>query len=143
MTNPTTTPITGGCYCGAIRYEITAPAMMKAQCHCRECQHNNGGSPNVFGVYPESGFRYVKGTPKTFSRSDLAQAVQREFCATCGTPILSRAPHVIPGAAIVKVGSMDDGARDFGKPDAAIFLCDVSPWHVLPEGLPRFDKMPG
>lgn len=138
----TTPPIAGGCYCGAVRYEITAPAMMKAQCHCRECQHNSGGGPNVFGVYPESGFRYVKGTPTTFQRRDISPAVQREFCGTCGSPILTRAPHLIPGAAIVKAGSMDNGAEAFGKPDAAIFLCDVAPWHTVPDGLPRFDKMP-
>ena len=137
------TPITGGCYCGAIRYEITAAPMLKAQCHCRECQHNSGGGANVFGVYPDTGFRYVKGEPQRFQRSDLANAVTREFCGTCGSPLVSRAPHVIPNASIVKIGSMDNGARDYGKPDMAIFCCDQSPWNAVAEGLPRFDKMPG
>lgn len=138
----TETPLRGGCYCGALRYEITAPALMKAQCHCRECQHNSGGGPNVFGVYPETAFRYVQGTPTVFRRADLATPVQREFCGTCGAPILSRAPHLIPDAAIVKVGSMDSAARDYGKPEVAVFLCDAAPWHVVPDGVAAFDTMP-
>jgi hypothetical protein len=59
--------------------------MMKAQCHCRECQYITGGSPNMFLLMPPKGFSYAKGTPKQFARSDLERALTREFCAECGT----------------------------------------------------------
>jgi hypothetical protein len=45
--------------------------MMKAQCHCRECQYITGGSPNMFVLMSPDGFSYTKGTHKRFSRSDL------------------------------------------------------------------------
>ena len=80
----------GGCYCGAVRYAAEGEPMFKAQCHCRECQYITGGSPNMFLLMPLDGFSYTKGTPKKFTRSDLEGAVTREFCAECGTHIVTR-----------------------------------------------------
>src|SRR6201986_1923979 len=96
----------GGCYCGAVRYQAEGKPMLKAQCHCRECQYISGGSPNMFVLMPPDGFSYTKGAPKKFPRSDLEGAVTREFCAECGTHIITRPPHV-PGV-VLKVGTLDD-----------------------------------
>jgi hypothetical protein len=63
----------------------SASPMMKAQCHCRECQYISGGSPNMFMLMPIGGFSYSKRTPKQFTRSVLEAAVTREFYAECGT----------------------------------------------------------
>jgi hypothetical protein len=45
----------GGCYCGQVRYKAEGDPMMKAQCHCRECQYISGGSPNMFVLMPLDG----------------------------------------------------------------------------------------
>ena len=82
----------GGCYCGQVRYIAEGEPMLKAQCHCRECQYISGGAPNMFVLMPIDGFSYTKGTPKKFSRSDLEGAVTREFCAECGTHLVTRPP---------------------------------------------------
>ena len=96
----------GGCYCGAVRYVAEGEPSLKAQCHCRECQYISGGSANMFLLMPPDGFRYTKGTPKTFSRSDLENPVTREFCAECGTHLTTRRPGL--PAVILKVGTLDD-----------------------------------
>ena len=83
--------LTGGCYCGAVRYEAEGQPLMQAQCHCRECQYITGGSPNMFVAMAPDGFKYTKGTPKQFSRKDLEKPVTREFCAECGT--IPRSPR--------------------------------------------------
>ena len=75
----------GGCYCGAVRYEVDGEPVMKAQCHCRECQYITGGASNMFMAVPLDAFRYTKGQPKQFKRKDLAAPVTREFCPECGT----------------------------------------------------------
>lgn len=130
----------GGCYCGAVRYEIVADPVMNLQCHCRECQHISGGSPNVSVGVPESAFRYTKGTPKQFRRSDLETPVTREFCGDCGTPLLSKAP-VLPGVNIVKLGSLDNPAV-FGNPQMAIFTAEKQPFHTIADGVPQFEGLP-
>jgi hypothetical protein len=131
----------GGCYCGAVRYSVGGPAMFKGQCHCRECQYITGGGPNVFMVVGPPSFSYTKGAPKTFTRADIPNPVTREFCPDCGTHMTTRAQG---GAmVIVKVGTLDEPAAAYGMPQAAIFLCDKQPFHVVPEGVAQFDKMPG
>jgi len=133
--------VEGGCYCGAIRYRVEGEPLFKGQCHCRECQYIAGGSPNMVLGMPESGFSYTSGSPRPFRRSDIPDPVTREFCADCGTHLLSRAPGV-PGAVLLKVGTLDDPSV-FGAPQMAIFTIDKQPFHQIPEGVPVFERMPG
>ncbi len=133
--------IEGGCYCGAVRYASEGDPMFKGQCHCRECQYISGGSPNVVMAMPEAGFTYSKGAPKAFTRSDLDKPATREFCAECGTHLLSRAP-TLPGAVLIKVGTFDDPSV-FGAPQMAIFTIDQQSFHHVPEGMPSFERTPG
>jgi len=132
--------VEGGCYCGAVRYVAEGDPMLKAQCHCRECQYLTGGAPNFFMAMPVAGFTYTKGAPKAFTRSDLERPVTREFCSECGTHLATRAPGF--PAAIVKVGSMDDPSQ-FGGPQLAMYTMDKQAWHMIPEGLTAFEKRPG
>jgi hypothetical protein len=133
--------VEGGCYCGAVRYEVEGDPVFKGQCHCRECQYITGGSPNVTMAMPDASFAYTKGSPKEFRRSDLESPVTREFCAECGTHLLSRAPG-LPGAVLLKVGSFDDPSQ-FGEPQMAIFTIDKQAFHHVPEGIAAFERMPG
>ena len=131
--------IEGGCYCGAVRYEAEGDPVMKAQCHCRECQYISGGSPNLVLGMPMAGFRITKGAPKGFTRSDLENPVTREFCPDCGTHLLSRMP-TLP-IALIKVGTLDDPAL-FEGPQMAIFTVDAQAFHPIPEGVPTFERLP-
>jgi hypothetical protein len=101
--------------------------------------HISGGAPNMFLLMPPDGFRYTKGTPKQFTRSDLERAVTREFCAECGTHILTRRPGL--PAVVLKVGTLDD-PRVFGRPQMAIYTIDKQPFHQIPDGLPTFERLP-
>jgi len=129
----------GGCYCGAIRYKAEGEPVMLGQCHCRECQYITGGVPNTFIAIPLKGFSYTKGSPATFTRSDLTRAVTREFCPTCGTAIGTRPPG--DRLMIVKVGTMDDPSQY--RPTVAIHTADAQPFHVMPDGIRAFERLPG
>ena len=63
----------------------------------------------------------------------------REFCAECGTHVVTRSPGF--PAVIIKVGSLDDPS--VFAPDLAIFTVDKQAFHHIPEGIPAFERLPG
>ena len=92
-------------------------------------------------IMPADPFAYVKGAPKSFTRTDIEGPGTREFCAECGTHLVSRAPG-LPGAVIVKVGTLDEPSA-FGNPQIAIFTCDKQSFHQIPAGVHAFERVPG
>ena len=133
--------LAGGCYCGSVRYLAEGEPLFKGQCHCRECQYISGGNPNVVMGMAESGFAYTKGAPKQHRRSDLTNPVTREFCPECGTHLLGKGSG-LPGAVLIKVGTLDDPSV-FGGPQMLIFTIDKQSFHYLPDNVPAFERIPG
>ena len=131
--------ISGGCYCGSLRYEANGDVEASIQCHCRECQYITGGNPNVIMIMPLSGFEFVKGIPKTFKRKDIEKAVTRLFCENCGTGIGTKNPNR-PNSIILKVGTFDDPS--IFKPNIAIFTTDKQKFHYIEDGLKSFERRP-
>ena len=129
----------GQCYCGALRYSVTAKPVFKAQCHCRECQYFSGGGPNYFMLLPEDSFDWTSGTPVEFRHPMPENPVTRSFCGTCGTHISTHLPA--GGNMVLKVGTLDDPSL-YGGPHAAIHAADKQPFHLFPEGASVFDKLP-
>lgn len=126
----------GGCCCGALRYVAEGEPLMKAQCHCRECQYYTGGPAALVMTMPLAGFRYTKGEPSHYKSAD-ASAATRDFCPACGTHTVSRpdAPVVV-----VKIGTLDDPTQ-FGAPEMAIHVADKQPFQHIADGLPAFERL--
>jgi len=131
--------LAGGCYCGEVRYEVTADPVMSAQCHCRPCQYFSGGGPNYFMLVRPDAFAFSKGEARSFRRPDLDNAVTREFCPTCGTHLLTRRPDM--RFVILKAGTLDEPAA-FGQPAMAIFCAERPPFHLLPDSIAAHDGLP-
>ena len=81
----------------------------------------------------------LSGEPRKFSRSDLESPVTREFCGECGTHLATRRPGL--PLIILKVGTLDDPSL-FGAPQMAIYTIDKQPFHIVPEGLQTFERLP-
>jgi hypothetical protein len=79
--------LTGGCQCGAIRYALYAQPDNASVCHCRMCQKASGNLFGAFAGVKRAEFAWTRGTPKHFNSS---QAVVRDFCGDCGTPLTYR-----------------------------------------------------
>lgn len=132
--------IEGGCFCGAIRYQVTAPFAGTAACHCRKCQYGSGGGPNYVALVPREAFKIIAGSPVAhLSKADSGAEVARAFCGTCGTPIYSDSPN-LPYRA-VRVGSLDDPTNM--RPAAHVWMAAAPPWHAIELGEVVFDKGPG
>ena len=76
--------LTGGCLCGAVRYEVREPLSGSIYCHCRICQRALGGAFSLAVPCARRGFRLLCGSPRYFESSKI---VQRGFCGDCGTPL--------------------------------------------------------
>ena len=82
-----TLPVTGGCLCGAVRFQSTEPPEEVSYCHCRMCQ-KSCGNPYFLGAFiPVKAFHFTKGAPKYYRSSKWAE---RGFCVDCGTPLIFR-----------------------------------------------------
>ena len=130
---------TGGCACGAIRFKVTGPFMGVGVCHCTDCQKASGGGPNYVAIAPNDGFEITKGEAKIYrSKGDSGGEVGRAFCAECGSPLWSLPPDApfVP----VKLGALDDSS-DL-TPMLHLYVASAPPWHLLHDGLPKFDKAP-
>src|SRR5262245_23711384 len=91
-------PFTGGCACGAIRYESTTEPMEMFHCHCRDCQQSSGGPFSSFVIVPAEAFKLLQGSLRFHaSPSTRGGKTNRGFCLECGSPILAKAdsnPHI-------------------------------------------------
>ena len=123
-------PLTGGCNCGAVRYEVSAPLVAASYCHCRRCQRRSGAaaSPNA---HPAPGtFRVVKGEDRlrVWKPDDGGE---KWFCGDCGSSIFGHNPsHADPIG--IRMGTFDE--------DPGIRPMSVSSSGMQPHGS-RFPTM--
>jgi class 3 adenylate cyclase len=79
--------VTGGCLCGAVRFEITEPKLGAGFCHCRICQRALGAALNAWAAYPTKSVEFTNQEPKYYRSSMIAE---RGFCPDCGTSLTYR-----------------------------------------------------
>jgi hypothetical protein len=129
--------MTGGCLCGAVRYEVSAAPIYGALCYCEDCRRLTSSHSSLTFV-PKKALQ-VTGALSEFSRtSDAGNVVTRYFCPTCGAGIYSEG--TMRGVAILKAGTLDD-ASSF-HPEAAVFTSRAPHWDKPAEGLKHFPGAP-
>jgi hypothetical protein len=134
------TPFSGGCACGAIRYESTAEPMVMLHCHCRDCQRSSGGPFSSFVVVPAAAFCVVKGEPRFHaSPSEAGGHTHRGFCPECGSPVWGK-PDAAPEIVAIRVASLDDPSGF--APQMDVWTCDAQTWDVMNPALAKFEKYP-
>ncbi len=98
---------TGGCFCGAVRYEVTRAPDRVVVCHCSDCRRAAGAQSVAFLILPRAGFAWLQGTPVAFRSS---AKVTRTFCGGCGAS-LTYEHDEHPERIDVGIGTLDDPNR--------------------------------
>src|SRR2546423_12011558 len=130
------TKVTGGCICGAIRYEVSADPIVMFNCHCRDCQKTTGSAFTPVLYVPAKAFKITKGTPKYYdTKSEMVGENRRGFCPECGSRLFGGLTKLGQGIA---AGTLDDPS--FYKPEFEIFTSDAQHWDHMDSKSKKFEK---
>jgi hypothetical protein len=130
-------PLTGGCNCGAIRFEVTAPLVNAGYCHCTRCQRRTGTAASLSGGTAPHAFHLLSGEDR-LARFSPPDGSDKVFCADCGSAMFSQSREQ-PEVVGVRFGVFD---QDPGiRPQYHQFVAYAAPWEPIPEdGLPRYEE---
>ena len=134
-----TEPYTGGCACGAVRYEVWGEPVVQNDCQCRQCQSQTGTGHGSYLTFVEAAVK-VEGEAKHWEAvGEGGTRKQSNFCSDCGSPLYLTFPDM-PEVFVVRAGSLDDPGRY--KPQLVMWTSAGNAWDHGDSALARFEKMP-
>ena len=130
---------TGGCACGAIRFEIADEPLFQNHCQCVDCQHKSGTGHGSYLTFPRRGVQQTGEAKLWDLLGDSGNVKTRAFCPTCGSPVYMKFA-AMPDVFTVHAASLDEPGRF--KPQGVTYAVRGQAWDHLDPALPRFDRMP-
>lgn len=127
----------GGCHCGAIRYEMPDQVAHHALCHCTDCRRASG-APAVAWAMAKAEAVTITGEPLTYASSEHGR---RLFCGACGTSLFYTNEVIFPGLIDVQSATLDD--PDSIPLQAQIQTAERIGWMAHVGDLPEFERYPG
>lgn len=128
----------GGCFCGSVRYELTAPPLEVYYCHCRDCQHFSGSPFHVLGAVERDSIVLTSGNLSEFAhRVQNGSGMKREFCENCGTPLFITSTR-FQDIQMFTVNSLDDPGSV--KPSFEIWTNSKMSWANIEPGIKNFPR---
>ena len=127
----------GGCACGAIRYEIPGEPFFMNHCHCRDCQHKSGTGHGSYLTFAAAGVKLTGEATQWDMVADSGNVKTRGFCPRCGSPVYLRF-SATPQIFTVHAASLDDPSRY--KPQVVTYRMRALAWDQLDPELPAFDR---
>ena len=129
-------PLTGGCLCGAVRFEITEPLVASGYCHCKRCQRRSGTAASPQGRVAPGAFRLLSGEDRLRSWTP-PDGLTKEFCGECGSSLWSRNDDGRIRSVRLGVFDGDPGIR----PSDRQWVSAAAAWEAIPDdGLPRHEE---
>ena len=125
-------PLTGGCTCGLVRYQVLAEPLIVHACHCRNCQNQTGG-PHVINALLEAELiKQTAGEVESIevpTPSGKGQTIVR--CKSCQVAVWSHYDFGGLGKQVsfLRVGTLDHS--DVFAPDVHIYTASKQPWYLI------------
>ena len=129
--------LTGGCHCGAIRYEVEGEPAHSALCHCSDCRRHAGAPMVAWGLVKKEDLK-VEGETREYASSENGR---RHFCPNCGTGLFYTSEAVFPGQIDVQIATLDD--PDSIVPQAQVQVAERIRWVKHIGEMPEFERYPG
>jgi hypothetical protein len=126
---------TGGCLCGAVRYETSSEPIWVGHCHCRWCQKHSGSAFTTCVMFRGKNVVWLDVKPAVYESS---AGVERGFCPICGSTLSFARPD--RDEITVFAGSLDN--PNVISPSVHIFAEQQCEWLRLNDGLPCHDRFP-
>jgi hypothetical protein len=128
--------LTGGCFCGRVRYQINAPLGGARSCHCSRCRKAFSGAGSAYAEVSPDSFTWIRGA-ENLTSYESAPGWGLCFCATCGTTLCGTHEGSVHG---VTLGSVDD---DPGvQIDMHIFVSSKAPWDHIGGNASQYPELP-
>jgi hypothetical protein len=127
-------PLTGGCGCGAVRFELDRPPVAAYYCHCHRCQRRSGAAAAPSARIEPGSLRVVAGE-EHLDAWKPEDGFHKVFCSLCGSALWASSPDDgEPGAVRLGAFDGDPGLR----PSYRQWVDSAAPWEPIPDdGLPR------
>ena len=130
----------GGCSCGAVRYETEGDPVRVMTCHCKQCQRRTGSAFGIGCYFPKQKVNILQGDLKTFERSsDAGRWFKSQFCTECGSTVLWHL-EIQPDAVAIAGGSFDD--IDWIEPQLHFWSVKAHNWIQIPKDVKVFQEQP-
>jgi hypothetical protein len=133
-------PITGGCLCGALRYEAKGPPLYAGHCYCADCRKASGAPAMAFMGFRREQLTFTGASREYRSPSLRGSDAHRNRCPVCASLVFG-GERDISDSFTIYVGSLDDPSVFEAR--VAIFNRDRPHWVVVPEGIDVHETMPG
>lgn len=130
---------TGGCLCGALRYEAEGEPQFAGHCYCTDCQKASGSGFIPFIGFARGAVRFRGQTRQYVSKAANGADAVRNSCPVCSSLVFGGEVDKSDSFTIY-AGSLDDPSAF--HPTVAIFARSRPHWAVIPQGLKVFDALP-
>ncbi|MBX2885351.1 MAG: GFA family protein [Granulosicoccus sp.] len=128
--------ISGECFCGEVRYEVSGTLYDARSCHCSRCRKAFSSQASAYALVDADEFRWIVGEHSLTSFVG-EQGFGLQFCSKCGSTLCGIYEGTVHGVTLGCVNGDPD--IDIGR---HIFVGSKAAWEVLPEGVTIYEEGP-
>lgn len=83
--------LSGSCFCGEVRFEVTGNPAAMGYCHCESCRQWSAGPVNAFSLWAPEALKVTRGAASIGTYNKTAGSA-RKWCMKCGGHLFTDHP---------------------------------------------------